>query len=1782
MLMHPKDRRLYGAPISVLLAVGLALCLLLTQIGSSRLFAQSIDAAAEPGAGNDAIEQCINDLKAAHIAATAASVVPIPIFSNIADAAEFVISLALKDCAPVVTPPADKVFTPPPGQCAVTVRLPLTRESLQQILVDRDIINDVLNDPALNLPPAIRDELRKALEGQFGRFENQLYGAYSNIYGIPFSSPTYGADWGAIGKPELYHYNADAQIVLTFPGKRINSNEVQIEVGAYTLSWTGDTLISPGDFVYIPDLTNLGPLAKKAAKEGWIKAIKLSIKEAVKEIQEKGVAAFTKKMAKEAAENIATKAFSELQEISKEQLMALTLNMYYADGELHGATNRQLSRLYVIDRNAPTFRGVNPVTVEALEPGGVSAGKHLTALRNGFTVSDDCVANPNVTSFTPSFWPLGATNIITWTASDRGAKDGNGGKNQTIVTQQVQVVDTKPPILVAPPPVIVEANNLVNVAIGLPQVFDVADLRPTISNNAPAQFSLGVHRIDWTATDASGNVSAATKDTQQIVNIKAPGTNNLPTAFPQTGSNTVQAIADEPIKITVRGQDGDPTPDPLWFSIEKQPRNGFFIAPLYPYFINDYRMTARYSPWIAARKGEAVAWQVAQNQQTMRNYIIGLCQENIHRTDLPNDFVSGMDYFAVDEQGYTYIYDAFYHRCTPGGSTIAPYTRPRISVWDQAGNFVGQQERDSSGHPLHSVKFNVARGTIISVQSDGSSTGTSTVDISRIQPENTAQPVEQVQFYGLHNRINNINVGAAQTSRRPEYKNARAAVLDNERGILYLIGTHNLTGLAAFKTAPCDGRPQDGPEACLDLLGVQIYAIDIVQSTKWAEFPGVGVDAMRLQQINDIALDSKGAVYISANNGRGWSRIYKFAEPTIAPDGAITLGGLVGWMGKCDSGPNCDYVHQRSIGFLCTDATCSLDDPSQETGDRPGQFDGIASLAFDRNDVLYVGDGGNKRVQRFSSDGFFAGEARSTGDGSGFVLGDFAGVGNIAVNSHSFYIIDTFREIVHVFDAAVIHGIDEASAWVEYQSTPNYVGSDSFDFAATDGFRNADGETINSAPATVAINVSRNHRPPIATEGLMATTPEDTPVAITLAGQDLDNFGVQRDTLTYQIVSQPQDGQLSGSGANLTYTPDANFNGTERFRFTVSDGSFTSAPAEVVVTVTPVNDVPTITPKAASLRAGVGFPVTFEATVLDPESDDPHTIRIDWGDGTVEENGVIQNNGLLSGPMVSAGNGISRTVVANHTYNSAGSYTLRATVTDGAGAKGETTVPVSVEAMADLAITRNGSTVLSPNRPTIAYDLVVTNRPPSNGGGISAGNVTVKETLGAGLRYQLAASDSGNCTASGTQLNCSIGALAVGASNKIRVVITSDGGLNVGTEIENNAAVAASEADPIPDNNTVGARITLLPAADFLVDGFEEGTDLNPGDGICATGNGVCTLRAAVMEANVLPGKQIIALPRSVVMLNVYPSTGIAPTVEPAPEDDALKGDLDIKGDTEIIGLGASETVLHANNQDRVLHVHNGATVTLRAVGLTGGKSINLEPGGGLRNSGGAVTLQRVDVNSNYAGEGGGIANSSGNLRIVDSSITGNSTVEGGGGGISNEGMLVLENVTISGNVAGSGGGILAQGGNATLTNVTVANNEASGAGGGFNSAPQAITMNNTILAGNVAAFGPNCGYGLTSGGHNLIGELKDCTILGETGSNRIVDDAKLDVLSANVQQTWSQMPLGDSRAIDAGQCVLPTDQNGLARPQGNGCDIGAVEYVAQEAIVIVVRRTLYLPVVAR
>jgi len=104
-------------------------------------------------------------------------------------------------------------------------------------------------------------------------------------------------------------------------------------------------------------------------------------------------------------------------------------------------------------------------------------------------------------------------------------------------------------------------------------------------------------------------------------------------------------------------------------------------------------------------------------------------------------------------------------------------------------------------------------------------------------------------------------------------------------------------------------------------------------------------------------------------------------------------------------------------------------------------------------------------------------------------------------------------------------------------------------------------------------------------------------VPVTLSGTDVDG-----DPLTFAIVASPTHGSLSGSGADRTYTPAANFNGSDSFTFTVSDGSATSSSATVSITVTPVNDAPVANAVTAAAVTAQPTPITLSGTDVEGDS----------------------------------------------------------------------------------------------------------------------------------------------------------------------------------------------------------------------------------------------------------------------------------------------------------------------------------------------------------------------------------------------------------------------------------------------------------------------------------------------------------------------------------------------------------------------------------------------------
>jgi len=414
------------------------------------------------------------------------------------------------------------------------------------------------------------------------------------------------------------------------------------------------------------------------------------------------------------------------------------------------------------------------------------------------------------------------------------------------------------------------------------------------------------------------------------------------------------------------------------------------------------------------------------------------------------------------------------------------------------------------------------------------------------------------------------------------------------------------------------------------------------------------------------------------------------------------------------------------------------------------------------------------------------------------------------------------------------------------------------------------------------------------------------------------------------------------------------------------------------------------------------------------------------------------------------------------------------------------------------------------------------------------------------------------------------------------------------------------------------AAFSSADAATFTVTDRSDNADALPGDGLCATANGVCTLRAAIQEANASAGSDTISLPRGAYRL--------------------IAGELVISDDLVLTGAGSDNTAINNARKARVMSIASPATVAISGVRLQRGLA---DVGAGLLNNG-TATVSDVRFAGNRAisaagGEGGGIYNA-GTLTLSNTTFTRNraSGTDGGfGGGIYNVGALTIADAAFTANLtsgcggavfndggaltltrsslianraSNSGGGIFNQSGTFELSATTLARNRAKAIGGGvFTYAPAtltnvtinanraqygagvfcgqtAVTLVNVTMSSNRARFGgglytdlgnatlhntlvasnhpDNCeGTAVTSLGYNLdSGATCGLSAAGDLSNT----DPQLNALRNNGGATKTcALPPG-SPAIDAGDNndCSPTDQRGEPRPAGSPavCDIGAYE----------------------
>jgi len=267
---------------------------------------------------------------------------------------------------------------------------------------------------------------------------------------------------------------------------------------------------------------------------------------------------------------------------------------------------------------------------------------------------------------------------------------------------------------------------------------------------------------------------------------------------------------------------------------------------------------------------------------------------------------------------------------------------------------------------------------------------------------------------------------------------------------------------------------------------------------------------------------------------------------------------------------------------------------------------------------------------------------------------------------------------------------------VTYTPDPNFYGTDTFSYAATDG-------SGGQAEATVTVLVTPVNDPPMAQDDSESAS-EDTPVTIDVLDNDSDP---DDDSLTIQSVTQPSNGSVVSNGLDVVYTPDTEFNGVDVFTYTISDGSGETATATVNVAIAAVNDPPIAQDDAQTTRED--SPVTI--LVLSNDTDP---------DGNVL---VVQSvTQPLHGTVVSSGT--SAIYAPDPNYFGVDSFTY--IISDGNGGRSTAVVTIEVLPVNDPPVAQDDSQTTREDSPVAI--LVLSNDSDPDGDNLAVQSVTQPDT----------------------------------------------------------------------------------------------------------------------------------------------------------------------------------------------------------------------------------------------------------------------------------------------------------------------------------------------------------------------------------------------------------------------------------------------------------------------
>jgi hypothetical protein len=280
-------------------------------------------------------------------------------------------------------------------------------------------------------------------------------------------------------------------------------------------------------------------------------------------------------------------------------------------------------------------------------------------------------------------------------------------------------------------------------------------------------------------------------------------------------------------------------------------------------------------------------------------------------------------------------------------------------------------------------------------------------------------------------------------------------------------------------------------------------------------------------------------------------------------------------------------------------------------------------------------------------------------------------------------------ELTHLTKRAPASGVTQ---WDFQWTAPDVAGDNTFWVCglAVDGNGTLTNDDVNPPCITLTVNVQADTTP--AAIGDSASVDEDNSVTINVISNDTDTDG-NIDAATVTIVSNVSNGSTSvNSSGVVTYTPTANYNGSDSFSYTVKDNDAqVSNTATVAITVNSINDAPTATNDTASTNEDSSVAISILSNDSDVE-------------GSLSGSGITITSTTSNGSLNTNTSTGSVTYTPNSNYNGTDSFSYR--VTDSGGLSSNTaTVTITVTSVNDNPIAANDSATTNEDE-TVSINLL--------------------------------------------------------------------------------------------------------------------------------------------------------------------------------------------------------------------------------------------------------------------------------------------------------------------------------------------------------------------------------------------------------------------------------------------------------------------------------------------